>query len=135
MKLIKRLGPCPALAVLMFALGSADALTATHNGLPSETPPGFKVRTAGKLGVDPPTASRSERYDEYVSDPAKPVPYRLQPTLDAEAPDSTWGEWLVDDQRFAARRIGISNRAADCAAARGRNASSIDFPVMEAGAQ
>jgi putative CocE/NonD family hydrolase len=63
----------------------------------------------GKLGFDPPTASKAprDRYDEYVSDPAKPVPYRLQPTLDSGAPDSTWGEWLVDDQRFAASRTDV----------------------------
>jgi uncharacterized protein len=60
----------------------------------------------GKLGFEPSPASKS-KYDEYVSDPAKPVPYRLQPTLDTEAPDSTWGEWLVDDQRFAASRTDV----------------------------
>src|SRR5712671_1553474 len=36
----------------------------------------------GKLGFEPPAASK-QQYDEYVSDPAKPVPYRLQPTLDS----------------------------------------------------
>jgi putative CocE/NonD family hydrolase len=61
----------------------------------------------GKLGIEPPAAASKEQYDEYVSDPAKPVPYRLQPTLDVEAPDSTWGEWLVDDQRFAASRTDV----------------------------
>jgi putative CocE/NonD family hydrolase len=60
----------------------------------------------GKLGFEPPPASKS-KYDEYVSDPAKPVPYRPQPTLESGAPDSTWGEWLVDDQRFAASRPDV----------------------------
>jgi uncharacterized protein len=60
----------------------------------------------GKLGFEPAAATKS-KYDEYVSDPAKPVPYRLQPTLEVEAPDSTWGEWLVDDQRFAASRTDV----------------------------
>src|SRR6266404_5926090 len=60
----------------------------------------------GKLGFEPPAASK-QQYDEYVSDPAKPVPYRLQPTLDSGAADSTWGEWLVDDQRFAASRTDV----------------------------
>src|SRR6185503_8397045 len=45
--------------------------------------------------------------DEYVSDPAKPVPYRQRPTLAVEDPDSTWGEWLVDDQRHAASRPDV----------------------------
>src|SRR5882757_10445649 len=47
------------------------------------------------------------KYDEYVSDPAKPVPYRQLPTLDGESHDSTWGEWLVDDQRFAGSRPDV----------------------------
>jgi uncharacterized protein len=64
------------------------------------------ILSEGKLGFEPPPASK-DKYDEYVSDPAKPVPYRLQPTLDTEAPDSTWGEWLVDDQRFAASRTDV----------------------------
>jgi hypothetical protein len=57
----------------------------------------------GRLGFEPPVASRTE-YDEYVSDPAKPVPYRQRPTMSS---DPTWGEWLVDDQRFAACRPDV----------------------------
>jgi putative CocE/NonD family hydrolase len=60
----------------------------------------------GKLGFDPPAASGAA-YDEYVSDPAKPVPYRERPTLLVDGPDSTWGEWLVDDQRQAASRPDV----------------------------
>jgi putative CocE/NonD family hydrolase len=60
----------------------------------------------GRLGFEPPVKSANE-YDEYVSDPAKPVPYRQRPTLAIEAPDSTWGEWLVDDQRHAATRPDV----------------------------
>jgi putative CocE/NonD family hydrolase len=59
----------------------------------------------GRLGFEQP--GPKDRFDEYISDPAKPVPYRLQPTLDNEAPDSTWGEWLADDQRFAASRTDV----------------------------
>jgi len=59
----------------------------------------------GRLGFDAPAAG--EPYDEYVSDPAKPVPYRQVPTLDGDSPDSTWGEWLADDQRFAATRTDV----------------------------
>jgi hypothetical protein len=57
----------------------------------------------GQLGFEPPPASGAE-YDEYISDPAKPVPYRLRPTLSS---DPTWGEWLVDDQRNAAARPDV----------------------------
>jgi putative CocE/NonD family hydrolase len=60
----------------------------------------------GRLGFERPTAS-NEKYDEYVSDPAKPVPYRPLPTLASSAADATWGEWLVDDQRQAASRPDV----------------------------
>jgi putative CocE/NonD family hydrolase len=55
----------------------------------------------GGLGFDQPVASKNE-YDEYISDPAKPVPYRQRPTQDLN-----WGEWLVDDQRHAACRPDV----------------------------
>jgi hypothetical protein len=51
--------------------------------------------------------SASPEFDEFVSDPAKPVPYRPRPTLGQGNPDSTWGEWLVDDQRHAASRPDV----------------------------
>jgi putative CocE/NonD family hydrolase len=60
----------------------------------------------GRLGFEPSAASNNQ-FDEYVSDPAKPVPYRQRPTLTIYAPDSTWGEWLVDDQRHAASRPDV----------------------------
>jgi len=57
----------------------------------------------GRLGFEQP-APLTREYDEYVSDPAKPVPYRQRPTLSG---DPTWGEWLVDDQRNAASRPDV----------------------------
>jgi putative CocE/NonD family hydrolase len=60
----------------------------------------------GRLGFERPSPSK-EDYDEYVSDPTRPVPYRQRPTLASHQPDSTWGEWLVDDQRFAASRPDV----------------------------
>jgi len=38
-------------------------------------------------------------YAEYVSDPAKPVPYRLRPIRPTYSAGSTWSVWLADDQR------------------------------------
>ena len=46
-------------------------------------------------------------YDEYVSDPAKPVTYRLRPIRPTYSSDSSWGRWLVDDQRFADDRPDV----------------------------
>ena len=42
-------------------------------------------------------------YDEYVSDPAKPVPYRARP-IDG----TSWSRWLVDDQREASGRPDVA---------------------------
>ncbi|WP_415923225.1 CocE/NonD family hydrolase [Steroidobacter sp.] len=62
--------------------------------------------SGGRLGFTAP-GSADDGYDEYVSDPAKPVPYRQRPTLAITAPESGWGEWLVDDQRHAASRTDV----------------------------
>ncbi len=61
---------------------------------------------SGQLGFDRPTDA-SQAFDEYLSDPAKPVPYRIRPTLESGAEESTWGEWLMDDQRQAASRPDV----------------------------
>jgi putative CocE/NonD family hydrolase len=42
-------------------------------------------------------------YDEYVSDPAKPVPFRARPIDDA-----SWSRWLVDDQREMSGRTDVA---------------------------
>ena len=42
-------------------------------------------------------------FDEYVSDPAKPVPFRSRP-IDG----SSWSRWLVDDQREASGRPDVA---------------------------
>jgi putative CocE/NonD family hydrolase len=72
----------------------------------AETPRNLYLLPGGKLGFDPPAAGKGD-YDEYISDPAKPVPYRQRPTLMIGDPDSTWGEWLIDDQRHAASRPDV----------------------------
>ncbi len=47
-------------------------------------------------------------FDEYVSDPAKPVPFRARPIQPiGYDPPLTWAEWLVDDQREASGRPDV----------------------------
>jgi putative CocE/NonD family hydrolase len=47
-------------------------------------------------------------YDEYVSDPAKPVPFRARPIQPVGYGGRfTWAEWLVDDQREASGRPDV----------------------------
>ena len=64
------------------------------------------LQAGGGLSFSAPAAGAAE-YDEYVSDPAKPVPYRLRPIRPTYADDSTWHNWLVDDQRFADGRTDV----------------------------
>jgi len=42
-------------------------------------------------------------FEEYISDPAKPVPYRARP-IDG----TSWSRWLVDDQREASGRPDVA---------------------------
>src|SRR5258706_6563969 len=46
-------------------------------------------------------------FDEYISDPAKPVTYRARPHQPVGGKFSTWRQWLVDDQRNAASRPDV----------------------------
>jgi hypothetical protein len=50
-------------------------------------------------------ATAAAAYDEYVSDPSKPVPFRSRPNRPAGG--AYWARWLVDDQRDAAARPDV----------------------------
>ena len=65
-------------------------------------PTPFYLRDASLASFD--AAKTGEAgYDEYTSDPAKPVPYRARPI------DSTsWRRWLVDDQREQSGRPDVA---------------------------
>jgi hypothetical protein len=55
-----------------------------------------------KLSFNAPADGDSAKYEEYISDPAKPVPYRPRP-IDP----TSWSRWLVDDQREASGRPDV----------------------------
>ncbi|HKD15466.1 MAG TPA: CocE/NonD family hydrolase [Candidatus Angelobacter sp.] len=60
-----------------------------------------------KLSFDRPK-SGDAAFDEYVSDPAKPVPYRARPSQPVGYEGRlTWPLWLVDDQREASGRPDV----------------------------
>ncbi|HQR38695.1 MAG TPA: CocE/NonD family hydrolase [Blastocatellia bacterium] len=67
---------------------------------PKSTP--LYLKAGLKLNFDAPSASDAT-YDEYISDPAKPVPFRARP-IDT----SSWSRWLVDDQREASGRTDVA---------------------------
>ena len=60
-----------------------------------------------KLSFDAPK-SEDTAFDEYISDPAKPVPYRSRPSQAVGYTGRfTWPQWLVDDQREASGRPDV----------------------------
>jgi putative CocE/NonD family hydrolase len=56
-------------------------------------------------GFNRPTATKGEA--SYVSDPAKPVPYRTQPIEATYGKGSRWYSWHVEDQRFVSSRPDV----------------------------
>ncbi|MDQ1728561.1 MAG: uncharacterized protein QOD33_686 [Pyrinomonadaceae bacterium] len=65
--------------------------------------PGLKASFAA-----PSPGSETGSYEEYISDPAKPVPYRARP-IDG----TTWRQWLVDDQREQSGRPDVLSFVSD----------------------
>ncbi len=77
---------------------------ACESGCPNASKPLYL--TAGfRLSFTKPSGQTEPPYDEYVSDPAKPVPYLPRPVKpqDTEA----WRRWLVTDQRFVDGRPDV----------------------------
>jgi len=58
--------------------------------------------------------SGPESYDEYISDPAKPVPFRARPNRPAGYTEElSWWRWLVDDQRESSGRTDVLTYISD----------------------
>jgi putative CocE/NonD family hydrolase len=68
------------------------------------------LQADGKLSFEAPPAG-SQAFDEYVSDPAKPVPYRPRPIEPGMG--SGWRLWQTEDQRFADRRPDVLTYATE----------------------
>ncbi|HEY3400927.1 MAG TPA: CocE/NonD family hydrolase [Geothrix sp.] len=75
--------------------GTASAATRFYLGA------GLKVQTTAPQAGD-------ASFDEYISDPAKPVPFRARP-IQPVGYDAThtWSQWLTDDQREASGRTDV----------------------------
>ncbi len=96
----------PTPAVLAFETGANE--WREYPAWPPRVPAGaakLYLRAGGRLSFEAPDAN--EGFSEYVSDPAKPVPYRVRPIRPDSAQDSTWRTWLVDDQRPFADRPDV----------------------------
>ena len=70
---------------------------------------GFKLSFSSN-----PATSANPAFDEYISDPAKPVPFRARPSqpIGYDLP-LTWPQWLVDDQREASGRTDVLTYTSD----------------------
>jgi putative CocE/NonD family hydrolase len=100
--------PADIARVTAFEAGSnvwrrlTDWPLACARGCPANLTP-FYLTADRSLGFTPGAASSVA----YISDPRRPVPYRVPPILAPFAPNSTWQSWLTDDQRFAERRRDV----------------------------
>jgi putative CocE/NonD family hydrolase len=70
------------------------------------------LQAGGKLGFG--ASSGAPAYSEYVSDPARPVPFRARPIQPVGYDrEHTWPLWLVDDQREASGRTDVLSFTSD----------------------
>jgi putative CocE/NonD family hydrolase len=69
---------------------------------PMGTPTPFYLGDGGRAGFSPPARAG---HDDYVSDPAKPVPFIPRPISMGDS--NQWKPWLVHDQRFVSDRPDV----------------------------
>jgi putative CocE/NonD family hydrolase len=81
---------------------------ACADGCPAPLKP-FYLKAGFQLGFDAPdvagSAKGSAAYDEYVSDPVKPVPFVARPVRMSDG--NVWRPWLVSDQRGVSDRTDV----------------------------
>jgi putative CocE/NonD family hydrolase len=79
---------------------------ACESGCAAKSKPLYLSAASGLSFTAPAAAPPSAAaYDEYVSDPAKPVPYSPRPVRFSDA--DAWRRWLVADQRAVADRPDV----------------------------
>jgi len=76
-----------------------------ERGCPVGTKALYLTARAGLSFAPPSVEGNAAKFDEYVSDPSNPVPYRPRPVDDNEA--RGWQTWLVTDQRFVDGRTDV----------------------------
>jgi putative CocE/NonD family hydrolase len=70
-------------------------------------PKSLHLLAGSRLGFTPPKRDDTP-FEEYVSDPARPVPFRARPIQPVGYDNGlTWPDWLADDQREASGRPDV----------------------------
>ncbi|HVG26745.1 MAG TPA: CocE/NonD family hydrolase, partial [Acidobacteriaceae bacterium] len=80
------------------------------------TPQPLYLSAGAGLSFEKPStaAAPTAAFDEFVSDPAKPVPYRRRPSeAIGYTPNLSWVRWLVDDQREFSGRPDVLTYTSD----------------------
>ncbi|MCI0704187.1 MAG: CocE/NonD family hydrolase [Planctomycetia bacterium] len=79
----------------------------TYDAFPPKNATASKLyfHPKGNLSFDPPKETNTDA-DEYISDPANPVPYRPRPVRPTY-PGPEWPTWMVQDQRFTHGRPDV----------------------------
>ncbi|MEW6129862.1 MAG: CocE/NonD family hydrolase [Acidobacteriota bacterium] len=68
----------------------------------------FYFQKGNRLSNEEPLVNSPREFDAYISDPAKPVPYRPRPIEPTYFPKgSGWSAWLLEDQRFTHQRPDV----------------------------
>jgi hypothetical protein len=88
-----------------FQTGSNTWKYYAHFPPPESQPTSLYLDGNGLLGW---SASAGNAQTSYVSDPAHPVPYRHIPVQPTYSTGSTWGTWLMEDQRFTTGRRDVA---------------------------
>jgi putative CocE/NonD family hydrolase len=77
------------------------------SGCTSKSTPLY-LSAGSKLSRNAPASGSDAPFDEYISDPAKPVPFRARPSQPiGYTSELTWSQWLVDDQRESSGRPDV----------------------------
>ena len=99
-RFLKDQGEAKLPAAYVFETGRNEWHTFDRWPPQNATPKTFYFESGGRLSSTPPSAS-GEAFDEYVSDPAKPVPHVSWISTSMSA------AYMTGDQRFAGRRTDV----------------------------
>jgi len=105
--------PRPALSPVWVYETGADRWRRCEEWPLIQAPRPLYLLAHGRLGFEAPVEAGD--FEEYVSDPAKPVPYRPRP-IPRDDRDG-WGQWLTEDQRHVDGRPDVLTYQTDPLAA------------------